>query len=225
MDWIPFSRGHRLDPIEGGLPDAVVVLLHDLGESTEALLPVAARWAQTVPTTAFIVFDGIEQFDAPVGVGQLHTTLDLDVSAEPVLDRVAQHLESLTAEQQRSWQLGAGRLVLVGFRTGGTVALHLALRRGWGCAGVLAFSARSAQPLTQLITIGPKIRLIESVEARNGSHAELRDVVTSLVAYGVDARGVLLDGSILSDESIRYGGAYLVELIATAQRGDRFHGR
>ena len=224
MDWIPFSRGHRLDPIEGGLPDAIVVLLHDLGESTDALLAVAARWAATVPTTAFVLFDGLEQFDPPAGGRQWHVTPDPDASAEPVLDRIARHLEPLTAEQQRSWQLGAGRLVLVGFRTGGTVALDLALRRGWNCAGVLAFSPKPAQPLPRLITTGAKIRLIESVETHNGNHAELRGVMASLTARGVDARGVLLNGSILSDESIRYGGAYLVELIATAQRGDRIYG-
>jgi phospholipase/carboxylesterase len=219
MDWIRFSRGSRLDPIAGGLPDAIVVLLHDLGDSTETMLSAAARWATAVPTTAFVAFDCIEQLDPPLLGRQRHTMLDLDAGAEPVaLDRLAGCLAPLIAEQQRSWGLDASRLVLVGFREGGTAALDLVLRYGWSCAGVLAFSPRLTQPLPRIIAIGAKIRLIGSVETRHVSHAELRGAVASLAARGVDARGVVLNGSALSEEVIRYGGAYLVELIATAQR-------
>jgi phospholipase/carboxylesterase len=140
-----------------------------------------------------------------------------------VLDRVAQHLEPLITEQQRAWQLDADRLVLVGFRQGGTVALHLVLRHARPCAGILAFSPKLMQPLPQTIRIDAKIRLIESLDTRHVSYADLRNAVSSLTGRGIDARGVLLAGSELSEEAIRYGGAYLAELIATAQRGDRFH--
>jgi len=53
--------------------------------------------------------------------------------------------------------------------------------------------------------------------------SSLRDVVASLTGRGIDARGVTLAGPVLSDETIRHGTAYLVELVATAQRGNRFH--
>ncbi len=218
MDWIRFSRGHRLDPIAGGSPDAIAVLLHDLDQSPATLLAVGARWAATVPTTAFVAVDGLEQFDPPTGARSWHALFDLDPGAAPLaLDRIARHLEPLLA------QLDASRLVLVGFREGGTVALHLVLRHGWRCAGVLAFSPRLTRPLPRIIRADAKIRLIETAEGRHVGDAELRDAVSSLAARGVDARGVLLPGSTLSDQAIRHGGAYLVELIATAQRADRFH--
>lgn len=218
MDWIRFSRGHRLDPIAGGPPEAIVVLLHDFGEATETLLAAAARWATTVPTTAFVAFNDIAQLDPPACGRRWHTMLDLDAGAEPlVLDRIVRHLEPLLAP------LDASRLVLVGFGHGGTIALHLMLRHGWCCAGILAFSPRLTQPLPRIIRIDAKIRLIESVDSRHVGHTDLRDTLASLAARGVDARGVLLRGSPLSDEAIRHGGAYLMELIATAQRGDRFH--
>ena len=44
-----------------------------------------------------------------------------------------------------------------------------------------------------------------------------------IVERGIDTRGVLLMGSALSDETVRHGGAYLVELVASAQRRGRFH--
>jgi len=61
------------------------------------------------------------------------------------------------------------------------------------------------------------------VEDPQVSHGSLRDAVALLAARGIDARGVMLVGSVLSEEAIRHGGAYLVELVATAQRGDRIH--
>src|SRR5258707_1180682 len=152
MDWIRFSRGHRLDPIAGGSPDAIAVLLHDLDQSPATLLAVGARWAATVPTTAFVAVDGLEQFDPPTGARSWHALFDLDPGAAPLaLDRIARHLEPLLA------QLDASRLVLVGFREGGTVALHLVLRHGWRCAGVLAFSPRLTRPLPRIIRADAKI--------------------------------------------------------------------
>jgi hypothetical protein len=196
MDWKRFAQGQRLDPTAGGEPEAVVVLLPDIGQSVAPLLAIAARWAATVPTTAFVAFDGIDRLDPQACRREWRSML--------------------------SWRFDAGRLVLVGYRHGATVALHLALRRGWRCAGVLAFSPRLIQPLPRVISIDAKIRLIESEQGQVG-HADLRDAVLSLVARGVDARGILLPAPPLSDEAVRHGGAYLMELIATAQRGERIH--
>ncbi|MET1029111.1 MAG: hypothetical protein ABWY00_18220, partial [Dongiaceae bacterium] len=88
--------------------------------------------------------------------------------------------------------------------------------------------AKLVRPLPRIIGTDGKIRLNES--ARNGdmNHISLRDTVMSLVSRGVDARGVVLSGpmlpgAILSEEAIRHGGAYLVELVATAQRTHHFH--
>jgi len=164
-----------------------------------------------VPTTAFISLNGIEQLD-PACYG----------SVEPAwLDRAARHLEQLIEQQLRDNGLDASRLVITGFGYGGTLALHMLLRRSWDCAGVLAFGARLTRPLPRVLRVDGKVRLIECVPDRHIGQTRLRDSVASLTARGIDARGVLLVGSILSDETIRHGGAYLVELVGTAQRGNR----
>src|ERR1700730_13087887 len=97
MTWRQFSHGLRLDPIAKGSPEALVILLHDLGASAATLTPIAARWATSVPTTAFIALDGIEQLDPSSSGLPPHT---IDPSAEPtVLDRAARHLEPLLEHQ------------------------------------------------------------------------------------------------------------------------------
>ena len=211
MTWKQFSRGFHFDPIIKGSPEALVVLLHDLGSGAARLNPLAARWAEAVPTTAFISLNGIEQLD-PACHG----------STEPgMLDRAARHLEQSIEQQLRDCGLDPGHLVIAGFGYGGTLALHMLLRRGWGCAGVLGFGAKVARPLPRALSVDAKVRLIECVPDRHIGQIRLRDSVALLIARGIDARGVLLVGSILSDETIRHGGAYLVELVGTAQRGNR----
>lgn len=213
MNWKEFSRGFRFDPIDKGAPEALVVVLHDLGTGAARLIPVAARWAPAVPTTAFVALNGIEQPHPPSSYG----------SAEPaVLDRAARHLEPLLEQQLRDHRLDPSRLVLAGFGYGGTLALRMLLRRSWNCAGVLAFGAKLMSPLPRVLRGDRKVRLIDCVTDREIGQTRLRDSVASLTTRGIDARGVLLVSSVLSDETIRHGGAYLVELVGTAQRGDRF---
>ena len=224
MTWMPFSHGFRLDPIIKGSPEALVVLLHDLGACAATLTPAAARWATSVPTTAFIALEGTEQFDPPSSGLPSPRALDLDAAAEPAaLDPAARQLGPLLERQLRSCRLDASRLVLVGFGYGGTLALHLFLRQGWSCAGILAFAGQLASPLPRILRIDCKVRLIDCLADARTDHGSLRDKVTWLNARGIDTRGVLLSGSPFSDEAVRHGAAYLVELVATAQAGDRFH--
>src|SRR5258706_5051862 len=122
MEWMRFPRGHWLDPIAAGTPAAVAVLLHGPGHATDTVLGVAARWAATVPTTAFVVLDAIVPVDRDDGVDPL------------LLNRVAQQLEP------RLELLDADRLRLGGVLEGGTVALDLVLRHSSRWAGVLAFA-------------------------------------------------------------------------------------
>jgi hypothetical protein len=217
MSLVQFPNGLQLDPVAKGSPESLVVLLHDVGATAAALAPIAKRWAPAVPTTAFVALEGLEQVTA--------TSYDpLDIAASSTaLDHATRHLEPLLEQQLRFHCLDASRLVLVGFGHGGTLALHRVLHQGWSCAGVLAFTARLARPLPRLPRIGCKVRLIESVAPGPADHSNLRDVVALLTARGIDTRGVLLSGSALSDQAIRHGGAYLVELVATAQHGDHFH--
>ena len=217
MSWVRFPDGLRQEPVAKGSPEALVVLLPDIGTSAATLAPIAARWAPAVPTTAFIALEGLEALDGASGD-------PLDAATEAAaLDRSTRNLEPRLEQQLRFYRLDASRLVLVGFGYGGTLALHMMLHQGWSCAGVLAFTAKLIRPLPRLLRIGGKVRLIESAAPGPVAHISLRDVVTLLTTRGIDTRGVLLGGSALSNEVVRHGGAYLVELVATAQRGDHLH--
>jgi predicted esterase len=216
MSWVRLAHGFRLDPIAKGPPEALVALLHDVGAGAATLTPVAARWATSVPTTAFIALDLIDQRDQASGGLRAEPTLHRDAGAI-VLDRASRQLAPLLEHQLRAGGLDASRLVLVGFGHGGTLALHMALHHGRSC-GALAFAAKLLRPLPRILRVDHKVRLIECMGDGDGGHGGLRDVVATLTARGIDVRGVVLAGPVLSDAAIRHGEAYLVELVATAQR-------
>ncbi|HVI88954.1 MAG TPA: hypothetical protein VM659_11650 [Dongiaceae bacterium] len=222
MTWLQFSHGLWLDPVAQEPPGALVVLLRDAGDSVAALTPVVARWAKIVPTTAFAALQESSPPDLPArGLppqGRHHAGVVGETSA---LDHAVHLIEPQLEELLRFYQIDASRLVLVGFGYGGTLALRLLLR--WSCAGALTFAARLIRPLPRIIRIDGKVRLIECADAGLTGHGNMREVVTSLAARGVDVRGVVLPGPALSEEAIRHGGAYLGELVATAQQGRRFH--
>jgi len=217
MSWVRFREGLQLDPVAQGPPEALVVLLHDGDASAAPLTAIAQRWAPTVPRAAFTILDRLDPVDGQSGN-------PIDISTEwTALDRAARHLAPRLEQQLHFYRLDASHLVLVGFGYGGRLALHMVLHQRWSCAGVLAFTARPILPLPRALRIGRKVRLIESVAAGPVVRSALRDVVAQLAARGIDTRGVLLVGSTLSDEVTRHGGAYLVELVPTAQEGDHVH--
>jgi predicted esterase len=201
LTWRQFPHGFRLDPILEGPPDALVVILPDAGSAAVTLYPVVVRWASAVPTTEFLVLEAI---------------------GSDVLDRAMERLASLLHRELRARHLDASRLVLAGFGQGGTLALHGVLREGRGCAGVLALDPRLVRPPSPAAPGTAKIRLIASGDDGPLDHRSLHDFVALLTSAGIDARGVMLAAPSLSHEAIRHAGAYLVELVATAQRGGIF---
>ena len=207
------SHEFRLGQTALRMPEALVVLLHDETYSSAQMNLVAERWATSLPEAAFEAFEtsdlGVAKSDAANG--------ELDGEFESGMRDLEPILQSLL----RMRRLDPSRLVLIGFGTAGSLSLHVALRLRWNCAGVLAIGASLGQPLPEPMWIDQKIRLIQCASGGQGGFSGLRDEVASLAQRGLDARGAAVTGSALSDEAVRHAGAYLVELVANAQRGAR----
>jgi predicted esterase len=222
MTWTKSFPGFRLDPIAGGAPDALVVLLHEPAATAATLTNVASHWAPMVPNTAFIAIDCSGPFSLPDDGSDSMTTLGLDLGAALIaLEQAARRLESLVIQQLRAFGIDESRLVLSGFGSGGTLVLWLAMRDAWRGAGVLAIGARLVLPFPRRSWGTGKVRLIDCPGPHAADCSILREVVALFVARGIDARGAVLAAPPLSDDAVRHGAAYLAELVATAQRGDR----
>src|SRR5947209_16173755 len=110
MTWI--RSGLRGDRVAKQAPEALVALLHDRGSSAATLTTIAARWAATVRTTAFLALDGIESLDALSVDFQPNTRRELEARPESnALDCAAPGLRRLLEEQLQSRGLDASQLV------------------------------------------------------------------------------------------------------------------
>jgi predicted esterase len=222
MACVRYARRFALEPFAKGAPEALVVLLLDLGSCKKTLAPIAARWATAVPGAALLALD----CQILLSCDRFVTPDDAETGSErAILAYATRLLEPLLALELHSRRLNPARLVLVGFGFGARLALHLLLERGASCAGVLTFGARMSPLVPGNDAAGSKVRLIERATQGESTSRELRDFVESLRAGGLDARAALAAGSVLSDAAIRHGTAYLVELVATAQRGNGFRAR
>jgi predicted esterase len=221
MHGTQFTEGFQLSPIAKGSPKALILLLRDPAISIETLTSVAERWAVSVPAAAFVALEAIERVGQTSDIVR-NTIVDSGSSAEPeTLGLAARGLARVVAQELRARRLDASQLVLVGFGSGGTLALRLVLHQGWSCAGVLAFAPTLINPPPRTVRRNHKIRLIDSAGSSSGAHAGARDVASILVDRGIDVRRVRLGEPMLSEEAIRHGALYLAELVATAQWGGR----
>jgi predicted esterase len=210
-----YSYNPPLEPIGGGVPEALVLMLHDRDDGADSLEPLARRWAETVPTAAFMIPSGIKQSDLPVA-----DTTRPEPADWAAIDQSVLRLNLLIAQQLSHYRLEVERLVLVGIGYGGTVALHMGLRRGLAHTGVLAYAGKIERSLSQVASTNGKIRLILNMDGQDFGKGFIGEFVGHLAVRGIDARGVLLPGPTLSEEAIRHGGSYLAELVATAQRAN-----
>ena len=135
-----YSRRFALEPLAKGPPEALVVLLLDLGSCRKILCPVAARWATAVPGAAFLALD----CQILLSCGERASPDEAATGSDRLmLDYATRLLEPSLALELGSRRLDPTRLVLVGFGFGARLALHLLLGRGVSYAGALCRARRN----------------------------------------------------------------------------------
>ena len=129
-------------------PTRLVGLYHGLGGSPKSLQPLAQKWADSLPRTAFVLLEsgGGDWFPYPK---QRHATEE---------DRVKMVIETIQAamtrtdavldEQCAAMGLTNSELILGGFSQGAAMSAYTGLRRG--CLGVLPMSG-PCPPRSQLL--------------------------------------------------------------------------
>lgn len=141
----PIQNVHRLAPT--GKPDRMVVLLHGVGSSGAAMLPLAEALREFLPTALILAPDGPHPFDggAPGAPGRQWFSIRQITPAERPA-RIEGALPSLLEwlpKELSAAGLPASALSLVGFSQGAILSLS-ATALGLNCAAVVAFAGRLA---------------------------------------------------------------------------------
>lgn len=202
-------NGPSLPPLEGGMPEQLIILLHGVGADGNDLIGLAPYFQKVLPKALFVSPDAPFAYDmAPFGrqwfslKDKTPKAVDLGTTAAaPILN---DYLDGLL----KDYDLDEAQTALIGFSQGTMMSLHVGLRRRNKLAGILGYSGALASPKNLLDEVKsyPPVKLIHgdsdeilpiSILLTAVSGLKAADVpVTSHVrpelGHGIDQEGIRL---------------------------------
>lgn len=214
MTSIPTLSGPIRNPLSGGAPKQLIVLLHGWGADGPNLIDLADLFASALPDARFIAPNAPYVCEVnPYGYQWFS-----------LMDRQPQHmlegardaaviLDHFLDEQLKSLSLDNSKLALIGFSQGTMTALHVALRRTPQIGALVGFSGAliGAEELAKEITARPPVCLIHGEMDDVVPFASLKHATDALKSHGVSveshARPFL--GHSMDMEGIKVAGEFL----------------
>lgn len=132
-------NGASLQPLSGGSPKQIVLLLHGFGSSGSDMIALAPAWQQSLPDTLFLAPHAPERSGG--GGYQWWGLTNLTpqalaagaTAAAPVID-------AFIDRKLQQYGLGEADLAIVGFSQGTMMALQVGLRRTRPVAALVGYS-------------------------------------------------------------------------------------
>lgn len=204
---MPPLAGPFREPLAGGEPNALVVLLHGIGANGEDLIGLADALAPRFPHAAFLAPDAPQPY-AEAGFGYQWFPREPESARRDGVREASAVVNAHVADLLDARGLDSRRCVLIGFSQGCMTALHAAPRMERPLAGVVGFSgalldaetlrdeARSKPPF--LLAHGdadivvPPTATAEASQTLAGLGFEVEAHILPGLGHGIDARGLEL---------------------------------
>jgi len=133
---------YQIEPLSGGKPKSVVVLLHGYGDSGQGLISLAPHWQAEMPDTLFLAPNAPHPCEiAPTSGFQWFSLQEYNPqsllkgteAAHSILDN---YLDKIVEE----YGISADKMALVGFSQGTMMSLYTGPRSKEKLAGILGYS-------------------------------------------------------------------------------------
>ena len=205
-------NGSSLQPLSGGQPKQIVLLLHGYGSNGADLVALAPHWQHALPDALFLAPNAPQRCG---GMGFQWWPL-MAFTPQALASGAAGAAPALNAFIDRKlaqYGLGNADLALVGFSQGTMMALHVGLRRETPVAGIVGYSGMltGAAELAHHRITKPPVLLVHGsadpivpVSALHAADHALRrlgvDVTTHVsagVGHSVDPVGLRLGGDFV----------------------------
>jgi len=171
-----------LQPLSGGKPRQIILLLHGYGSSGADLISLAPHWQQSLPDALFLAPNAPQRLGGgggyqwwPLASFTYAALAQGAKSARPAID-------AFIDRKLDQYQLTESDLAVVGFSQGTMMALHVGLRRPRPVAGIIGYSGMltGAPELSHELITKPPVLLVhgsaEPVVPVAALHAAKRDL-------------------------------------------------
>ena len=134
-------NGSSLQPLSGGRPRHIILLLHGYGSNGADLISLAPHWQQDVPDALFLAPNAPQRSGGNGSGYQWWPLHALTPQAfESGANSAAPAINAFIDRKLTQYYLGDADLAIVGFSQGTMMALHVGLRRKAQVAGILGYS-------------------------------------------------------------------------------------
>ena len=210
-------NGSSLQPLSGGSPKQIVLLLHGYGSNGADLISVAPHWQQLLPDALFLAPNAPQRCSMgagyqwwPLSTFSVKALATGAASAAPAID-------AFIDRKLSQYRLTEAQLAVIGFSQGTMMALHVGLRRAHRLAGIVGYSGMltGAPELSHQALTKPPVLLVHGsadpivpVAALHAAERELRRLqieVTTHVSPGL--------GHSVDPVGIRLGGDFVVKAL------------
>ena len=181
-------NGSSLQPLSGGKPRQIVLLLHGYGSNGADLISFAPAWRQALPDALFLAPNAPQG----MGMGGAYQWWGLNAFTPQALsagaDSAAPALDAFIDRKLTEYGLTEAQLAIVGFSQGTMMALRVGLRRPRQVAGIVGYSGMLVDPATldEHICTRPPVLLIHGDADPVVPFAGFHEAKRELLARGFD---------------------------------------
>jgi phospholipase/carboxylesterase len=133
-------NGSSLQPLSGGRPKQIVLLLHGYGSNGADLISLAPHWQQALPDALFLAPNAPQRSGVGAGYQWWPLTALTQLALAAGANSAAPAVDAFIDRKLTQYGLEDANLALVGFSQGTMMALHVGLRRKAKVAGILGYS-------------------------------------------------------------------------------------
>lgn len=211
-------NGASLQPLSGGRPKQIVLLLHGYGSNGADLIFLAPHWQRALPDALFLAPHAPQRCGARSAGYQWWPLAAFDPRALAAgAATAAPAINDFIDKKLGQYQLSEQHLALVGFSQGTMMALHVGLRRTNKVAGIVGYSGMLTGPaeLAHHPITKPPVLLIHGAADPIVPVAALHAAERSLKALGLDVRSHVSTGLGHSVDPIglKLGGEFVAEVL------------
>ena len=211
-------NGASLQPLSGGNPKQIVLLLHGYGSNGADLISLAPQWQRDLPDALFLAPN------APQRLGNMAAAYQwwplIAFTPQALASGAASAAPAITAFIDRKlgqYGLTDADLAIVGFSQGTMMALHVGLRRPRQLAAIVGYSGMLTGPseLAHLPITKPPVLLVHGSADAVVPVAALHAAQRALEHLGVDVTTHVSNGvgHSVDPVGLRMGGEFVAKAL------------